>query len=291
MIEESNNTVLIRNFHGEKDIQFAAHLTKNESWHSETASELLTYYQHDPQGCLIAEQNRKPVGICVATPYLNSGFIGELIVDKTNRNQGIGQQLMKEAIHFLFSKGIKTIFLDGVKKALPIYLSLGFSPLYRSLRFFGQVDAHESPEIRQITKKDWGAIFELDLTVFGEDRSFFLRKRFESYPELSFVKESEGKIQSLLLGRVGNGGWVSAGPWIMNPENLNPLEILTHFQAKIGNQPFSIGILEPNTSIISQIVLAGMQPANDPPTRMKLGNGNDLGIHSWCMAIGSPAQG
>ncbi len=288
---EKRKTLILTNFQGEEDILYAAQMTKNESWHSETAAEFRCYMDYDPQGCLIAELDDQPVGICIATPFQNAGFIGELIVDKPFRNQGIGRKLMKEAIRFLSSRGIKTVFLDGVPKAISLYESIGFSPLYRSLRFFGQVDALESPQIRQVTKKDWEAIFELDLSVFGEDRSFYLRNRFETHPELSFVLETAGEIQSFLLGRVGNGGWVSAGPWVMNPECPDPLEILAYFQAKIGNQPFSIGILEPNKKIISQIVLAGLQPSNDPPTRMKLGSGIDLGIHPWCMAIGSPAKG
>lgn len=288
---EGNNPVLIRNFRGEDDIHFAAQMTKNESWHSETVIEIRSFYQHDPQGCLIAEIHGQPVGVCIATPYKQAGFIGELIVDKVVRNQGIGKLLMNEAIQYLISKGKETIFLDGVNKAIPMYLNFGFSRLYRSLRFFGQIDAIKSPEIRRITKNDWEAIFALDQTIFGDDRSFFLKRRIETYPDLSLVMEVDGVLQSYLLGRVGNGGWVSAGPWIMNPEFQTPLTMLTHFQSIIGNQPFSVGILEPRKPIISKIVLAGMQPTNDPPTRMKFGTGENVGEHPWSLAIGSPAKG
>jgi hypothetical protein len=69
------------------------------------------------------------------------------------------------------------------------------------------------------------------------------------------------------------------------------LTLLSHFQAKIGNQPFSIGILENRKSIIPKIVMAGMQPRSDPPTCMILGIGNNIGDNDHCFAIGSPAKG
>jgi hypothetical protein len=77
--------------------------------------------------------------------------------------------------------------------------------------------------------------------------------------------------------------------------NLNDqsadIALLSHFQSMIGNQPFSIGILENRRSIIPHIVMAGMQPRSDPPNRMILGIGDNLGDNNHCYAIGSPAKG
>jgi ribosomal protein S18 acetylase RimI-like enzyme len=229
--------------------------------------------------------------VCIATAYKHSGFIGVLIVDKPYRNQGVGKALMETCISYLSAKNLAIIFLDGVQKAVPLYQDLGFEPLYRSLRLFGQIEAQESLDISQMTSHDLEEIFILDHTLFGDDRSFFLRKRLENYPELAFVKKSDGKIQSYIFGRVGRAGWVTAGPWGTITENENHLLMISHFQSKIGNQPFSIGILEPRTSVIKELVLAGMHPRKDPPIRMKLGSGPDLNNHNLSLAIGSPAKG
>ncbi|HSM23271.1 MAG TPA: GNAT family N-acetyltransferase, partial [Anaerolineaceae bacterium] len=252
-MSKANNTVLIRPFRDDKDLAFAAKLTIQEAWHSETLSELQNFYKHDREGCLIAEIDNQPVGICIATPYAHTGFIGELIVDHPYRKQGIGFSLMENAIEFLTARDIKTIFLDGVQNAVQMYKSLGFLPLYRSLRFFGQLEEMKSNFVRQMRENDLGEINSLDKDTFGEDRSFFFKERLVQFPELAFVYEKDGVIQAYLFGRIGVGGWVTAGPWGSYLEEKSQMEILTHFQAAIGNQPFSIGVLEPRKSIVKQL--------------------------------------
>lgn len=286
-----HNNISISPFQGKDDLEYAANLTQQEGWHSETIRELTTFFSFNSQGCFIAKNNHEKIGICIATAYKNSGFIGELIVDKPFRNQGVGKALVETCLSFLSAQNIETVFLDGVQKAVPIYQNLGFDPLFRSLRLFGQIEAQESPDISPMTLQDLEEILILDHALFSDDRSFFLRKRLENYPELAFVKKSDEKIQSYIFGRVGSAGWVTVGPWGTRTENENHLSIIAHFQSKIGNQPFSIGILEPRTSIIKELVLAGMHPRKDPPIRMKLGSGPDLDNHIQSLAIGSPAKG
>jgi len=285
------DNISISPFNNKGDLEFAANLTQKEGWHSETIRELTTFYSFNSKGCFIAKNNHEKIGMCIATAYKHTGFIGELIVDKLFRNQGVGKALMETCLSFLSAQNIETVFLDGVQKAVPLYQDLGFEPLYRSLRLFGQIEAQESSGVSPMTFHNLEEIFILDHALFGDDRSYFLRKRFENYPELGFVKKSDGKIQSYIFGRVGRAGWVTAGPWGTSKENENQLSMISHFQSKIGNQPFSIGILEPRTSILKELVLAGMHPRKDPPIRMKLGSGSDIDNHNQSLAIGSPAKG
>jgi hypothetical protein len=60
------------------DLAFAAQCTANEGWASETLASFEGFYQHDPEGCLLAERGGHPVGICIATAYGHAGFVGEL---------------------------------------------------------------------------------------------------------------------------------------------------------------------------------------------------------------------
>jgi len=287
----SNQNGVIRNFQNRSDLEFTSSLTKTEGWHSETLLELQSFFEHDPEGCFLYEVNGTPVGICIATAYHQSGFIGELIVTKQFRDQGIGRALIQAAILYLQIKQIQAIFLDGVQKAIPLYEELGFVPLCRSLRFFGQIPAEESPDVRPMNAEDLQEVFQLDKQTFGDDRSFFLNKRWQNYPDLALVWRQNQQIAGYLFGRVGIGGWVTVGPWVNLIDQSATLTLLSQFQAKIGNQPFSIGILENRKSIIPQIVMAGLQPRTDPPTRMMLGIGNNLGDNDHCFAIGSPAKG
>ncbi|MBE0688383.1 MAG: GNAT family N-acetyltransferase [Anaerolineaceae bacterium] len=287
----NNQNGVIRNFHSQADMEFAASLTKHEGWHSETILEIQSFFEHEPQGCFLYEQNGVCVGICIATAYHQIGFIGELIVDRKYRNLGIGKALMHQSIQFLQKNHLRGIFLDGVQKAIPLYESLGFKPICRSLRFFGQIPAKESTEVQPMSIEDLQEVFLLDQRTFGDDRSFFLQRRWQNYPDLALVWKQNHHISGYLFGRVGSGGWVTVGPWVRLNDQPADLTLLSHLQAKIGNQPFSIGILENRKSIIPQIVMAGMQPQSDPPTRMILGIGNNPGDNDQCCAIGSPAKG
>ena len=282
---------VIRNFDNLVDLEFAARLTKQEGWHSETLLELQSFFEHDPEGCFLYEVNGTPVGMCIATAYQQSGFIGELIVSKQYRGLGIAHKLMQAAIRYLQQKQFHAIFLDGVPKAIPMYEELGFRSISRSLRFFGQIPAEEFPDILPMNAEDLQEVINLDRHIFSDDRSFFLNKRWQNYPDLAFVRKQNQQIAGYLFGRIGLGGWVTAGPWVNLIDQSTDLTLLSHFQAKIGNQPFSIGILENRNSIIPQIVMAGLQPRTDPPTRMMLGIGNNLGDNDHCFAIGSPAKG
>jgi ribosomal protein S18 acetylase RimI-like enzyme len=204
---------------------------------------------------------------------------------------GIGRALMLSAIQYLQNMQIQAVFLDGVQKAIPLYAALGFVSICRSLRFFGQIEAEESPDVRPMNTDDLQEVMDLDNQTFGDDRGFFLKKRWQNYPDLAFVWRQNHQITGYLFGRVGMGGWVTAGPWVNLNEQTTDIALLSHFQSKIGNQPFSIGILENRKSIIPQIVMAGMQPRSDPPTRMILGKGDNLDDNNHCCAIGSPAKG
>lgn len=290
-MDKATKSILIRSFRDEQDVAFAAQLTKQEAWHSQTFDEILNFFKHDREGCLLAEIDNQPVGICIATPYIKSGFIGELIVELPYRKQGIGYALMEKAIETLNKRMIKSIFLDGVQNAVNMYKSLGFVPLYRSLRFFGQLEEQKSIYVRNMSENDLQQITSMDKEYFGDDRSFFLKKLLIQYPRLSYVYEKDGVIQAYLFGRKGIGGWITAGPLGSCLEEKAQMEILSHFQTVIGNQPFSIGVLEPRISIVKQLTLGGMQPQKDPPVRMKYGEVTNLGDHPSSLAIGSPAKG
>ena len=67
--------VLIRVMRQE-DLTFAAECTAAEGWLSENLTTLEGFYLRDPTGCLLAEQEGQPVGMCVVTFYGKSGFIG-----------------------------------------------------------------------------------------------------------------------------------------------------------------------------------------------------------------------
>jgi len=123
------------------DLDFAAECTAREGWASETRQEFEGFLAYDLGGCFVAEVNGRRVGICIATPYVGFGFVGELIVAKAVRGHGIGRRLLEHSVQYLHDCGAQTVYLDGVLAAVSLYERVGFRRVCRSLRFHGHLRA------------------------------------------------------------------------------------------------------------------------------------------------------
>lgn len=82
-----------------------------------------------------AEIDNKVIGFCsiwIKNSFWQEGslgYIGELVVDKPLRSQGIGTQLLKKAFKYAEEKGCKRIELDSAfsrEEAIQFYETLGF---------------------------------------------------------------------------------------------------------------------------------------------------------------------
>ena len=179
------------------DVPFAASCTAAEGWDSETVTEFETHVAYKPSGGLIAEIDREPVGICVATAYQSAGFIGELIVTPDWRGRGIGQRLLERAIDFLRTYNAHSIYLDGVPAAVPLYEKVGFRKVCPSLRFSGVLLAGDSTRARRMEAADLPVVLALDKAAFRADRNYFLKRRLDCYPELAFCSGKQAAANRL----------------------------------------------------------------------------------------------
>jgi len=273
------------------DLGFAAACTAAEGWTGETRQVFEGFYAHDPHGCLIARMGDRPVGICVATCYGQSGFIGELIVIPEERGQGIGTRLLRQALAYLESQGVVRVFLDGVVAAVPLYERVGFQRLCRSLRFSGPVQPRSDPDVRLMRSQDLPAVQRLDRECFGADRGFFLDRHFSEYPHLCLVLEQDGEIAGYVMGKRGSES-VSAGPWVVQPGVSSPECLLHALVEEVGaNIPLLAGVLESHPYAAAALRAMGLAERENPPWRMRLGGAGNLGAHEACYAIGSPARG
>lgn len=274
----------------EQELEFAAELTAAEGWVSENPHSLEGFFLFDPQGCLIAEYNGTPVGMCIATCYGTSGFIGELIVRPEARGKGVGAALLNQGVAYLKERGVGTVYLDGVLEAVDLYERNGFHKVCRSWRYRGNPAGKSSPRVRRMEIRDLGKVLALDKRAFGADRSFFLRRRWSKFPDLGYVLVTAGRITGFILGRRGED-WLSAGPWVMQGLAEDPAELLNAFALGVGNQPFSLGVLEANRKACDLVCSLGFEERPDSPWRMALGTSEDLGTSQLCYAVGSAAKG
>ncbi len=286
---DHSTSITIREMHKE-DLVFAAQCTAQEGWVSENLATLEGFFLHDPQGCLLAEENDQPIGICIATDYGSSGFIGELIVRPEARGRGVGAALLNHAVELLKARGVETVYLDGVLKAVVLYERNGFKKVCRSWRFSGALPGQLSPYVKPMTEGDIDQVIDLDKRCFGADRSFFLKRRLELFPELSYVMVTRERITGFILGR-GGTDWVAAGPWVVEAGNENPFELLQGFAWGANGRSISIGILDTHRQACELVQSHGFVARPDSPWRMAFGSSSDLGTSRNCIAVGSAAKG
>ena len=272
------------------DLAFAAACTQAEGWASEDFTTLQGFHIVDPGGCLLAEVDGEPAGICVATYYGASGFIGELIVRSEHRGLGLGVALLGAGVARLQARGARTIYLDGVLKAVGLYERHGFRKLTRSWRFTGRLDGSPQPNVYPLEAHHLPAVFALDEAAFGADRRFFLGRRWSLFPELAWVLLEHGQLAGCILGRRGPG-WLSAGPWVVLPHVPSPQRLLLSLAQAAGATPLSLGVLDLNRPACALLGSLGFTPRPDSPWRMALGTGGDLGVSPCCYAVGSAAKG
>jgi predicted N-acetyltransferase YhbS len=261
----------IRNMR-ESDLAFCVDLVNEEGWLSETEAMFRGFLQFDPEGCLIGEEDGRPVGTCVAVPYGECGFLGELIVVKDQRGRGFGRQLLEHGIDHLHKRGCSSIYLDGDAEAVPLYERLGFRHVCRSLRFLGQVPKRSHPHVRAMTSADIDRVLAIDREAFGADRGFFLEYRLRLFPNLcKTIISSEGNL-GFCMGQPGHGV-VSIGPWLVVEGIERPADMIESIAAETGGMKLRLGIEE------------------NPSWRMVLGPDVGLGNSERLYAIGSAAKG
>ncbi len=272
------------------DLAFAAESAALEGWAGETREAFEAFHLHAPAGCLLAEWDGRPAGICVATPYGDSGFVGELIVRREARGRRIGPRLLEAAVEFLRDSGAGSIYLDAVERAVPFYESAGFRAVCRSLRFQGVVAARPSPPVRPMRPDDLPAVLRLDRAAFGADRRFFLERRLALFPHLARVREDGGVVSGFVLGSPGRGV-VSAGPFVAGSEAPYPLDLLTDMMTGAAGLPLRLGVLESNARAAAAFRLVPGLTERPASRRMVLGPFSKLGDSPLCWAVGSPAKG
>jgi GNAT superfamily N-acetyltransferase len=273
------------------DLDIAARLAASEGWDSETRLELESLHAYQPSACFVAEQDGQRVGTCIAVPYREFGFVGELIVVPEARGAGLGRALLEHACRSLQTRRIRSIFLDGMLKAVPLYERLGFRMLCRSWRFAGCLPARAHPQVRPMRPADLAAVSALDRLAFGADRGFFLERRLALYPQLCLVLERIGQIDGFILGRLGRSS-VSAGPMVLRSASAaDSACLLEALACASGEAELRLGVLDASPAAVAMLETYGLERSPLSPWRMVLGKAGLPGDPSLAAAIGSPAKG
>jgi GNAT superfamily N-acetyltransferase len=156
----------------------------------------------DPHGSRVAvDENGKVVGTVTTIKYEDHfSWIGMVLVDPAKKRQGIGSQLLHEALKILSQQS--TIKLDATPAGREIYLKLDFQDEYTLCRMMAhEVLIDESSAIRT-TENNFTEILEKDKIVFGASRKVLLERIHRNNPEFSFTL-NKGSTIAYGFGRKG----------------------------------------------------------------------------------------
>jgi GNAT superfamily N-acetyltransferase len=107
------------------DISEFLSLAREEAWISD-AWELEFLRTSFPSGCLVCRNEGIPVAFLTSIKYGKSGWIGNLLVRREWRGQGLGSALFQRALEVLDEAGTRTIWLTASESGRPIYERQGF---------------------------------------------------------------------------------------------------------------------------------------------------------------------
>jgi GNAT superfamily N-acetyltransferase len=167
-----------------------------------------------PKACLVASREDKVVGTVATIRYQKFfSWIGMVLVDPEYKRQGIGMQLLKEALQILHNE--ETIKLDATPAGREVYLKLNFVDEYRLVRM-STIVAPEKLIVsaaRALHKDDLFALSEFDREIFGADRKPLLEWMLEGAPQLAFLVKEKKEILGYCMGRPGHN-FTHIGPII-----------------------------------------------------------------------------
>jgi GNAT superfamily N-acetyltransferase len=240
----------------QSDIAFAKSLTDIERWgHLEEDFERFLFL--DPAGCYVAWQDGKRAGIVTSVCYGNQSFLGNLIVRKEMRGRGIGVKLMQNVIDHLDRRGMKTIELDGVFKAVRTYRLLGFKDKYLSLRFVRPASEIRFDEQEHVTDcpEDIGAILHFDRDKTGIDRCRFMERLLQKHRHTTYIRRRQG-IAAYAVIRERANEVLHIGPMVAASEGAAS-DLFAAICSKHGNRDLTIGLPCINTVALKVIMQHG----------------------------------
>jgi len=216
----------------EDDVPWALDLLNSEGWAYEK-EDVRRFLRIEPDGCLVAENDWKPVGFATAFTMGKRGVIGNIVVEESERRRGVGTALVGTALAHLAASGAKEVRLFSYHHQVGFYEKLGFRAGGEVRTFKGRTpEACVKPGIRAMGEEDLKSVLELDARFSGADRSAWLTATYRDFPGLAFVSGAGSEITGYVFGRGSGVAGYEAGP-CMSAEGA-PMPLLLALFSGIG---------------------------------------------------------
>jgi len=195
------------------DIERGLSLCRSAGW-NQLARDWEIFLQQGPDGCRVAEINEKVLGTVTTMRYQHFfSWIGMVLVDPAYQRQGIGMQLLREALQILQME--ETVKLDATPAGREVYLKLNFVDEYLLSRMEAVItgDKLKDSAARSINENEIPALIKFDREIFGADRRSLLTWMWKGALEYAYVVMEKNDILGYCAGRNGDK-YTQIGPVI-----------------------------------------------------------------------------
>ena len=224
----------------ETDLTAADQLRSLVGW-NQTLKDWRRLLSLQPHGCFVTEQDGNVVGTVTTTYYGSElAWVGMLLVHPDYRKQGIGGELMKQAMDYLGALGVICTGLDATPAGETIYRKLGFQPRWGLARWeitsLQNFPPYNYLRVRCLeSENDLDKIINLDRITFGVNRAALL-KLLVNDSLVTYVITGEGRtITGFGMVRAGSKAY-SLGP-LVAIHKVDAEEIITALLKDINDQP------------------------------------------------------
>lgn len=269
------------------DIPASILLCRANRW-NQLPRDLQIFLQLSPDNCRVAVKVNKIVGSVTTIRYQQAfSWIGMLLVDPSCQRQGIGMQLLLEALYIL--KTDETVKLDATPAGREVYRKMDFQDEFHLSRM--QLTTNQKPQTtlaRPIQQQDLEQIAIFDQDIFGAGRQRLLNWIHAGAPELAFVVEEGTEITGYCLGRKGYS-FIQIGPVIAKDSSIAQ-HLVSAALMHCSGQPVILDIPHHDPQWRAWLTSIGFSEQR-PFIRMYRGNNISHGIPEKQFAILGPEFG
>lgn len=176
---------------------------------------------------------------------------------------------MNHAIVKLTDAGVKSIRLDGVQAAIPLYHRLGFNDEYWSLRYTGVASGHDVAGITQMKEKDLPTVGDFDEYIFKASRHDVIRYTYEKKPELAFTKWEDEELTGYIMAKHGKTN-IKIGPWLSKSPKVAE-DLLKSVMNQVVGSYLWVGLPEGNKAGVEILERHGFKPL---PSSLRMCHGD-----------------
>ena len=242
------------------DFLFATKLANTMDWNMAT-EDFEFMASLEPEGCFVVFQGSERLGIATSISFGKVGWFGNLIVKEKARKKGAGSLLVRHAVNYLQSKGVKTIGLYAYPNLIGFYSNLGFerdedfSVLHTDALCFLTAETLPKTGMRQIQ-----SVATFDSGCFGGNRKKLLESIILEKGNLSYyVAESDvvvGYVAAKVYEKMAElgplicrGGHVDDAVMLIKAAlarltGLSVYAVLPKKETSLVNMLFSVGFKE-----------------------------------------------